>query len=52
MTAEEKDAKHRILKEAMISFAEKGYNATSIRDLAKDAEVNVAAINYHFKSLI
>ena len=40
----------RILKTAMRLFAERGYEATSIRTIAKRANVNQAAINYHFKS--
>lgn len=31
-------------------FAEKGYEKTSVRDLAAAAGVNVAAVNYHFGS--
>ena len=31
-------------------FAERGYEATSIRTLAAKAHVNQAAINYHFKT--
>ena len=29
-------------------FAERGVAATSIRELAQEAGVNVAAVNYHF----
>ena len=43
-------SKENILKEANRLFAEKGYTGTSVRELAEAAEVNVAAINYHFGS--
>lgn len=44
------DTKSRILKVAMELFASKGYSGTSIRDIAKAAEVNLAAVNYHFSN--
>jgi TetR/AcrR family transcriptional regulator, regulator of cefoperazone and chloramphenicol sensitivity len=40
----------RILRAAVRLFAERGYQATSIRTLASKARVNQAAVNYHFKS--
>jgi TetR/AcrR family transcriptional regulator, regulator of cefoperazone and chloramphenicol sensitivity len=40
----------RIMKTAVRLFAERGYEATSIRTLAAKAHVNQAAINYHFKT--
>ena len=40
----------RILKTAVRLFAERGYEATSIRTLAAKAYGNQAAINYHFKT--
>ena len=43
-----KDTKQRIIDRARELFAERGFEGTSIRDLAKLADVNVAAINYHF----
>ncbi|MCB0406894.1 MAG: TetR/AcrR family transcriptional regulator [Bdellovibrionales bacterium] len=43
-------SKENILKEANRLFAEKGYTGTSVRELTEAAEVNVAAINYHFGS--
>jgi AcrR family transcriptional regulator len=42
--------RERILKTAARLFAERGYEATSIRTLAAKARVNQAAINYHFKA--
>jgi TetR/AcrR family transcriptional regulator, regulator of cefoperazone and chloramphenicol sensitivity len=38
----------RLLQAARRLFAERGLAATSIRDLAQEAGVNVAAVNYHF----
>lgn len=43
-------AKDRILSSAKKFFAIKGFETTSVREIAKDAEVNLAAINYHFRS--
>jgi AcrR family transcriptional regulator len=40
----------RILAAATALFAERGFQAATIRDLAHRADVNVAAINYHFRS--
>jgi AcrR family transcriptional regulator len=39
-----------IVKAAVRLFAEKGFQATSVRDIIVKARVNQAAINYHFKS--
>ncbi len=48
--AENLDTKERILIATRELFAEKGFNGTSIRDIASRADVNVAAVNYHFKN--
>lgn len=42
------DTKSKILEIARVLFANHGYEGTSIRDIAKAAEVNVASVNYHF----
>lgn len=42
------NTRDRLIKVAMEMFAEHGYDKTSIRDLAKNADANIAAINYHF----
>ncbi|MCS7080966.1 MAG: CerR family C-terminal domain-containing protein [Chloracidobacterium sp.] len=44
------DAKTRLLTVAERLFAERGFSCTSIRDLATEANVNIAAVNYHFHS--
>jgi AcrR family transcriptional regulator len=43
-------ASENILKAAIELFSEKGYKKTSIREICSNAKVNVAAVNYHFKS--
>lgn len=40
----------QLLTAAQTLFAEKGFRRTSIRDIAKEAGSNVAAVNYHFGS--
>lgn len=44
------DTKEKILETASELFATSGYHGASIRDIAKKAEVNLAAVNYHFKN--
>ncbi len=44
------DTKTRILDTAEVLFAERGYSATSLRDITAEAGVNLAAVNYHFGS--
>jgi AcrR family transcriptional regulator len=44
------DAKHHIINAAITLFAQKGYAATSIREIASRASVNVAMVNYYFRS--
>jgi AcrR family transcriptional regulator len=41
-------SKDRLLRGALQCIAQKGYAATSSRDIAGAAGVNVASINYHF----
>ena len=50
MTRPSEFTRERILKTAVRLFAERGYEATSVRTLATKAHVNQAAINYHFKT--
>jgi AcrR family transcriptional regulator len=42
--------KERILDAAEALFAEHGFAGTSLRQLTGSAEVNIAAVNYHFGS--
>ncbi|MCL6524389.1 MAG: TetR family transcriptional regulator [Thermoflavifilum sp.] len=42
--------KEKILEVAEELFAEKGYEGTSVRDIAQRAEVNIAMISYYFGS--
>jgi AcrR family transcriptional regulator len=44
------DKKLHIINHAVELFAEKGFEGTSIRDLAARADVNVAMVNYYFGS--
>lgn len=46
----EADTKTRLLDAAEKLFAEKGIDATSIRDITSAAGTNPAAVNYHFRS--
>jgi len=48
MTRPAEVTRERILKSAERLFAERGYDATSIRAIVAKARVNQAAINYHF----
>jgi AcrR family transcriptional regulator len=42
------DTKQKILDVALKLFGAKGYEGTSVRDIAKEADVNLASVNYHF----
>lgn len=44
------DTKTKILESAFNLFSFKGYEGTSMREIAKHADVNLSAINYHFQS--
>ncbi len=44
------NTKERILKIASMLFFQKGIDRTSIKQIADKAGVNIAAVNYHFKS--
>ncbi len=44
------DTKSKILDAAEKLFGAKGFEATSLRDITAEAQVNLAAVNYHFQS--
>ena len=44
------DKQIHILQVAESLFAEKGFDATSIRNIAKEAKINVAMVSYYFGS--
>jgi AcrR family transcriptional regulator len=48
--SERLDTKSRILDVAERLFGLKGFEATSLRDITAEAQVNLAAVNYHFQS--
>ena len=52
MTQKEKKGftKERLLDEAEALFAQKGYDAVSVREITTVAHCNLAAVNYHFGS--
>jgi len=47
---EKLDTKARILDSAEKLFAMNGFKPTSLRDITAEAQVNLAAVNYHFQS--
>ncbi len=49
MSEEKHETKERLLDAAECLFASKGFDEVSIRELATAANVNVAAVNYHFQ---
>ena len=46
----DKNTKQRILEVANVLFAKHGFGNTSVRDIASAADVNLSAVNYHFKN--
>lgn len=47
---EEISTQQKIISAARTVFTKKGYAATRTRDIAKEANVNLALLNYYFKS--
>src|SRR6185436_9189387 len=43
-----KDKREHIVETALQLFAEKGFEGTSIRDIAEKTAINVAMVNYYF----
>jgi hypothetical protein len=50
MTKEELGTKDKIMEIAHNLFAKKGFEAVSVRDISKEADVNISAISYHFEN--
>ena len=50
MIARPVDTKTRILDAAEKLFGQEGFDATSLREITGEADVNLAAVNYHFQS--
>lgn len=48
LVADATDTKERLLDAAERLFGERGFRATSIRDIAAAARANLGAVNYHF----
>ena len=48
--SDQPDTKERILNAAEVLFAEHGFTHTSTRRITRTANVNLAAVNYHFGS--
>ena len=42
--------RQRILQAALLIFAERGFKAATVRDICAQAGVNVASVNYYFRS--
>ena len=49
-SAQPADTKTRLLDAAEKLFGQNGFDATSLRDITTQAQVNLAAVNYHFQS--
>ena len=50
MTDQSSDTRNKIVEVARVLFAEQGFEGTSVREIAKEAEVNLASVNYHFNN--
>jgi AcrR family transcriptional regulator len=43
------DTQQRLLEAAGQVFAERGYEAATVREICQRADVNIAAVNYYFR---
>ena len=50
MTTNQNDTEEKIKEVAQRIFLEKGYEGTTIRDIAEAAQINTALTNYYFRS--
>ncbi len=50
LSAPAQTTKDRILDAAELLFADRGFDGTSLRMITSEANVNLAAVNYHFQS--
>lgn len=48
--SDKQQTRDKLIGAAKELFAEKGYKETSIRDIAKSADANLNAVNYHFEN--
>jgi AcrR family transcriptional regulator len=44
----DRETRERLLREAELQFAERGFNGVTVREICSAAHANVAAVNYHF----
>jgi AcrR family transcriptional regulator len=50
MSQTKQDTEHKIKEAARKVFLEKGFAATKTRDIAEEADINLALLNYYFRS--
>jgi len=51
-TREKQEARERILLSAITLFAKRGYSGVGVREIAAEANVNIAMISYYYKGKI
>jgi len=52
MTPQSSDAKDRILSAAITLFSRRGFAAVGVREIAAEADVNIAMISYYFNGKV
>jgi len=50
MVTAELSTEEKIIEAARMIFTKKGFLATTVRDIATEADINVASVNYYFRS--